>query len=149
MGPVPTYQDVNNLSMDSIKQTLLGIAKSTPITDTAIMPVSQKKLDANGLSAESKRLFEVGMIKSDLIERFFKQWHDPSLEEKTAAEMNRIYKVAVKECMDSDEVFQKILTTVSGSNLGNPTATVSALTIMAYFFQTCDIFEQPREEATL
>ena len=149
LGAVPTYSDVNNLSMESIKQTLLGISRTSTPTNTDVKPVSQKKLDANGLSAETKHLFEVGMIKSDLIESFFKQWHDPSLEEKTASEMNRIYKTAVSECTAPDEVFQRILTTISGPDLGNPTATISGLTIMAYFFQTCDIFEQPREEAII
>ena len=144
LGAVPTYQDVNNLSMESIKQTLLGIAKSTPIINSTIEPVSQEKLDANRLSAESKQLFEVGMIKSNLIDSFFKQWHDPRLEEKTAAEMNNIYSVAVSECIDSDAVFQRILTTINGTKFGDPSSTIAALTIMAYFFQTCDIFEQPR-----
>lgn len=146
LGAVPTYQDVNSLSMEAIKQTILGFAKKGATTATAIVPVSEKKLEANGLSTESKNLFEVGMIKSNLINNFFRQWHDPSLEEKTATEMNNIYKTAVGECSDSDSVFQRILTTISGTDLGNPSATISALTIMAYFFQTCDIFEQPREE---
>lgn len=146
LGTVPTYQDVNNLSMEAIKQTLFGFPKTGQSSPAAIVPVSEKKLEANGLSAESKSLFEVGMIKSHLIDNFFRQWHDPSLEEKTAVEMNNIYKTAISECMDSDGVFQRILTTISGTDLGNPTTTISALTIMAYFFQTCDIFEQPREE---
>ena len=76
---------------------------------------------------------------------FFKQWHDPSLEEKTASEMNRIYKAAVNDCVSPDDVFQRIFITICGTDYGNPTAMISALTIMAYFFQTCDIFEQPRE----
>ena len=146
LGTVPTYQDVNNLSMEAIKQTLLGFTRKGIAATAAIMPVSEKKLEANGLSTESKTLFEAGMIKSNLISSFFRQWHDPSLEEKTATKMNNIYKTAVSECLDSDNVFQRILTTISGTDLGNPSTTISALTIMAYFFQTCDIFEQPREE---
>jgi len=146
LGAVPTYQDVNNLSMEAIKQTLLGIAKNKITSTTTIVPVSHMKLEANGLSEESKSLFEAGMIRNNLVEKFFRQWHDPSLEERTAAEMNSIYKTAVSESIDPDNVFQRILTTISGTDLGNPSATVSALSIMAYFFQTCDIFEQPREE---
>ena len=146
LGAVPTYQDINNLSMEAIKQTLLGFTRKGIATTTAIIPVSEKKLEANGLSTESKTLFEAGMIKSNFISSFFRQWHDPSLEEKTATEMNNIYTTAVSECLDSDSVFQRILTTISGTDLGNPATTISALTIMAYFFQTCDIFEQPREE---
>ncbi len=146
LGSVPTYQDVNNLSMEAIKQTLLGLAKKSSAPMGIITPVSEKKLEANGLSEESKILFEAGMIKSNLIDSFFRQWHDPSLEERAAIEMNNLYKAAASECPDPDSVFQKILTTISGDGLGNPSATISALTIMAYFFQTCDIFEQPREE---
>lgn len=148
LGAVPTYSDVNNLSMESIKKTLLGISMSSAPVGSEVKPVSQKKLEANGLSAATKQLFEVGMIKSNLIESFFTQWYDPSLEENTASEMNKIYKAAVKDCTTPDDVFQRIFTTISGSDIGNPTATISGLTIMAYFFQTCDIFEQPREEPT-
>ncbi|WP_040660284.1 ABC-three component system protein [Oscillibacter ruminantium] len=145
LGAVPTYSDVNNLSMESIKRTLLGVSMTSAPLPGEVKPVSQKKLEANGLSSATKQLFEAGMIKSNLIELFFKQWHDPSLEEKTASEMNRIYKAAVNDCVSPDDVFQRIFTTICGTDYGNPTAMISALTIMAYFFQTCDIFEQPRE----
>ena len=147
LGTIPTYTDINNLSMECIRQTLFGIKWSTPTPSVPIVPVSEKKLEANGLSDETKQLFEVGMIKSRLMENFFNQWHDPNLEEKTAAEMNNIYKMAVADHLCPDDVFQKILTTIAGQDLGNPAKTVASLTIMAYFFQTCDIFEQPREEA--
>jgi len=143
LGAIPTYQDINNLSMEAIKRTLLGIEKTEQVANFSIAPVSQEKLDANNLSAESRQLFEVGMMKSNLIESFFRQWHDPRLEEKTATEMNSLYKTAVNESLDSDSVFQKILLTIAGDDMGNPPTTIAALTIMAYFFQTCDIFEQP------
>ena len=146
LGAIPTYQDINNLSMDAIRQTLLGLSKREESTTAAIVPVSDKKLEANGLSKDSKTLFQTGMIKSNLINDFFKHWHDPGLEGKAAAEMNSIYKTAVKECQDPDCIFKRILTTIGGTDLGNPSSTLSALTIMAYFFQTCDIFEQPRGE---
>lgn len=146
LGAVPTYQDVNNLSMESIKKTITGISKTNISISTIIEPVSQKKLDANGLSNSSKQLLETGMIKSSLITNFFKQWHDPTLEENTAAEIHNIYKVAAKEYCDADSIFQRIFTTLISHDSGNPVAMISTLTVMAYFFQTCDIFEQPREE---
>ncbi len=149
LGSVPSYSDINNLSMESIKKTLLGISTSTAPGSSDIKPVSQKKLEANGLSAATKQLFELGMIKSGLIESFFKQWYDPNLEENTATEMNKIYKAAVNDGLCPDDVFQRIFTTISDSEYGNPTVMISSLTIMAYFFQTCDIFEQPREEETI
>lgn len=149
LGSVPNYSDINNLSMESIKKTLLGISISTAPVTFDIKPVSQKKLEANGLSAATKQLFESGMIKSTLIESFFKHWYDPNLEENTATEMNKIYIAAVNDGLCPDDVFQRIFTTISGSDYGNPTVMISSLTIMAYFFQTCDIFEQPREEETV
>ncbi len=149
LGSVPTYSNINNLSMESIKKTLLGISTSTTPVPSDIKPVSQKKLEANGLSVATKQLFELGMIKSRLIESFFKQWHDPNLEENTATEMNKIYKAAVNDGLYPDDIFQRIFTTISGSDYGNPTVMISSLTVMAYFFQTCDIFEQPREEETI
>ncbi|MCI5526584.1 MAG: hypothetical protein PUI40_10690 [Oscillospiraceae bacterium] len=111
LGSVPTYSDINNLSMESIKKTLLGISTSTTPVASDIKPVSQKKLEANGLSVATKQLFELGMIKSRLIESFFKQWYDPNLEENTATEMNKIYKAAVNDGLYPDDVFQRIFTT--------------------------------------
>lgn len=149
LGAVPTYQDVNNLSIDAIKKTIIGISKSNGSANPVIEPVSQRKLDANGLSDASKLLFEVGMIKSNLITMFFRNWHEPDLEENTASELHKLYETIKKDCIDSDEIFQRILSNICGADNGNPVATVSALTVMAYFFQTCDIFEQPREEALI
>ena len=97
--------------MESIKKTLLGISTSTTPVASDIKPVSQKKLEANGLSVATKQLFELGMIKSRLIESFFKQWYDPNLEENTATEMNKIYKAAVNDGLYPDDVFQRIFTT--------------------------------------
>lgn len=148
LGPVPTYADVNGLTMESIKQTLLGIESLNCSTesDAPITPVSERKLLANGLSQESKQLFELGMIKSNLVEKFFKQWYDPNCESYTAHEINSIYKAAKSDCLNPNEVFQRIFETINESDTSDTKRMVSTLAVMAYFFQTCDIFEQPREE---
>lgn len=146
LGSIPTYQDVNGLTIEAIMKTVVEISKTNSTTPSVIEPVSQRKLDANGLSDYSKQLFETGMIKSKLVSDFFRKWHDAKLEEDTAAELHNIYETAAKEYIDSDDVFQRILSTICGTEFGNPANMVSALTVMAYFFQTCDIFENPREE---
>ena len=148
LGPVPTYADVNGLTMESIRQTLLGIESLNCNTenDAPINPVSERKLQANGLSQDSKQLFELGMMKSNLVEKFFKQWHDPNCESYTAHEISSIYNAAKSDSLNPNEVFQRIFMTINESDTSDTKRMVSTLAVMAYFFQTCDIFEQPREE---
>lgn len=145
LGPIPTYSDINELSMESIKRTLLGISNAHASDKSPVEPVSEKKLEANGLSEHSKFLLEAGMVKSAIVEDFFKQWHDPQLEDDTAAEMKKIYKAAVADGLSPDDIFSRIFNTLLESTDKTPKSMTSALTIMAYFFQTCDIFEKPRE----
>ena len=115
LGSIPTYADINGLSMEAIKQTMFAITSPPSLIDATIEPVSQEKLNANGLSNDSKQLFEVGMMKSKLVEDFFRSWYDPNLEGITAAEMSSLYKAAVSECLM--RFFRRYLTQLVGERL--------------------------------
>ena len=98
------------------------------------------------MSKSSKELFELGIEKSNRVEKFFKNWHEPELETNTATEMNKLYINARDESSDSDEIFNRIMKTICGKSDCDPSTMIAALAIMAYFFQTCDIFENSRED---
>ena len=147
LGSTPTNEDIKNLNMEAIQRVIDNIARSPIPQIEEILPVSQKKLDANDLSDSVKLLLETGMKKSGLISSFFAQWHDPSLGEKVAAEMNNMYKSIVIETRTPDEVYYKLYQMLDeNTDDGKKTENMIAiLTLLSYFFQTCDIFEHPRE----
>ena len=78
--------------------------------------------------------------------RYFDQdakWHDPTFSERIAASFREKYD-SLRGTMTPNEVFYEIQTWVGGSARGTAEHEMAVLSVMAYYFESCDIFEEPR-----
>ena len=142
-GLAPTDETKISLGFGALQVVLERIAAlpAPPMTDVKDVPTG--KIEANALSEAVARLLKEGMIKSPLVADFLAQWHDETLGERLAeafkAEYRRLRGVHVP-----NQIFAELQSWAGGDQRGVPEHELAVLTVIAYYFERCDIFEEPR-----
>ncbi len=145
-GIVPTDETKAKLGFKDIQIVLELLATLPEPLITEVKDVPKGKIEANALSESVARLLKEGMIKSPLIEDFFSQWHDETLGGRLAEAFKAEYR-RLSENHSPDQIFAELQSWVGGDRLGPPEHQMAVLTVLAYYFERCDIFEEPRSDA--
>jgi len=111
-----------------------------------VKDVPMGKIEANALSAAVSRLLKEGMIKSPLVEDFLSQWHDETLGERLAEAFTAEYR-RLRGDLGPNQIFAALQSWAGGDHRGTPEHELAVLTVIAYYFERCDIFEEPRSAA--
>jgi hypothetical protein len=109
----------------------------------AVNPVPQGKIEANALSESVSSLIKSGMSKSPLVLAFLDTWHDETLGEKLAVAFRKEYE-RLRGTMPPNQIFSELQTWAGGRERGTPEHEMAVLTVLAYYFERCDIFEEPK-----
>ncbi|HSI82919.1 MAG TPA: ABC-three component system protein, partial [Candidatus Methylacidiphilales bacterium] len=109
-----------------------------------VRPVPMGKIEANALSESVATLLKNGMSKAPLVESFFAQWYDENLGETVANAFRAEYQRLRSGSITPNKIFSELQCWAGGSSLGTPEHQMAVLTVLAYFFERCDIFEEPR-----
>ena len=119
--------------------------ESGPVAELG-KPPSETKLEKNSLDGESMALLQVGRQRVRLVEEYFEQHHDPALGDKIANAMRVQYQALTDSGLGSNEVLLE-LQRFAGWGAGDTTRhDVAVLAVIMYFFDRCDIFEDPDGE---
>jgi hypothetical protein len=146
LGPVPSRTEVLNVRVPELSAVLERLAAQGASAPEDIRPVPANKLEANGLGESARRLLRLGMDASERVRRLFDQYHDPTLGDRIAHTFRAEYE-RLRRCNYSpDRVFTELLNFTTGQLPHSPEGLVASLTVLAYLFEACDIYERPREE---
>ena len=134
------------LGFGDLKVVLERIAAlpAPPMTDVKDVPTG--KIEANALSEAVAQLLKEGMIKSPLVADFLSQWHDEMLGERLAEAFKAEYR-RLRGNHGPNQIFAELQTWAGGNHRGAPEHELAVLTVIAYYFERCDIFEEPRVAA--
>jgi hypothetical protein len=140
-GHVPTQKDMVDLTHEPIKTLLKAISRQQrkPIN---LGPVSVDKLDYNQLSDDVSSLLNAGRAKEKLVEDLIIRWPDPEYGDDLATSFNNYYLELKENNLSPDMIFHKLQMFAGGLNQDVKTQ-VSSLAVMSYFFERCDIFDNP------
>nr|VFK13465.1 MAG: hypothetical protein BECKLFY1418C_GA0070996_100350 [Candidatus Kentron sp. LFY] len=141
-GPAPTKE--TKLGFEDLRIVLERISAQNAPLDQAVKDVPMGKIEANALSESVAILLKDGMTKAPLVETFFAKWHDPDFGERIAESFRTQYK-SLRDKFTPNEVFSELQGWAGGSDRGTPEHELSVLTVLAYYFERCDIFEGPRQ----
>lgn len=132
-----------NLGFADLKVVIERIAalSATPTADVKEVPTG--KIEANALSEAVARLLKEGMIKSPLVADFLSQWHDETLGERLAEAFKAEY-LRLRGDFGPNQLFAELQSWAGGNQRGTPEHELAVLTVIAYYFERCDIFEEPR-----
>ena len=100
------------------------------------------KIEANALSESVATLLKAGMAKAPLVAAFFERWHDETLGERVAQSFRAKYQ-ALRGQFRPDEILAELESWAGGADRGSPKHQLAVLAVLAYYFCSCDIFEEP------
>jgi hypothetical protein len=144
-GFVPSNKTKANLGFGDLQIVLETIADRPAPPTQLVKDVPMGKIEANSLSESVATLLKAGMAKAPLVEFFFRQWHDETLGERVAESFKAKYR-ELREAFRPNELFSELQTWAGGGERRTPQHELAVLTVMAYYFERCDIFEEPRED---
>ena len=105
---------------------------------------SVEKLEKNALSQEAVELLRLGRRKARLVEMFFSKTGPVERGERIAEAFRKRYAELKSMALEPDRIFS-YLQRFTGFE-GDPKRQAAAMAVMAYFFDRCDIFEDPDSE---
>jgi len=146
-GSVPTDETKAMLGFKDLQVVLETLAGRTVTPGQPVKDVPMGKIEANALSESVAALLKAGMAKAPLVEAFFDQWHDFTLGERIAKSFRAKYEV-LRGTFSPNQVFTELESWAGGGARGAPEYELAVLTVIAYFFERCDIFEEPRSTQT-
>ena len=143
--PPPGITDLYNFTYANIENVLQYVAKKPPLDDGEVEEVPPGKLDANGLSDDSKQLIFQGNKKSKYVGEFFDNWHDPAFGNEVSHSFREEYKQLKRVIGRPDEILIRLLEFAGYHNVNDASDIAAVYSVVAYFFEVCDIFEAPLE----
>ncbi len=145
-GDAPTPKTVELITLSDLEPVISVLKQQDPDPgDDLPPPPSEQKLEKNSLSEEAYQLLLLGRRKAGLVEKYFATNMRVELGEKIAEALRRKYAELQSFELSGDAIFFH-LQEYSGF-AGGPREQVAAMAVMAYFFDRCDIFEDPDNEA--
>lgn len=142
-GPAPTEKTKTSVGFKDLQVVLESISALPAPPMPNVKDVPAGKIEANALSDAVSKLLREGMLKSPLVADFLSQWHDETLGEKLAEAFNANYR-QLRQSYGPNQIFIEFQSWAGGHIRGNPEHEMAVLAVIAYYFERCDIFEEPR-----
>ncbi|MFH1197969.1 MAG: ABC-three component system protein [bacterium] len=142
-GNAPDNNSKLSLGFEEIKVLLETIRLKRPDFNSPVKQVPPNKIEANQLSESISILIKEGMTKASLVEEFFNKWYDPTFGENIAVTFREKYEI-LRNSFLPNEIFHELQTWIGGSLRGTAEHEMAVLAIISYFFERCDIFEEPK-----
>lgn len=141
-GFAPSLRLVDGLALADLVPIIESLAMAEPsAVDPPLHPPSVDKLRKNHLSSEAAVLLQMGRRKSGLVSVFFKRGARVELGEKIAQAFRDRYALLRELGLPADAMFAQFQDYAGAK--GNPKTQGAALAVITYFFDSCDIFEDP------
>ncbi|MGR9281443.1 ABC-three component system protein [Rhizobium johnstonii] len=132
---------VDRLVLSDLMPIIDALQRQDSPANPPLTPPSPEKLEKNALSEESGLFLRIGRRKSNLVDTFFRKSPRPDLGERIAEAFRTRYAELKALDLPADTIF-KHLQDYAGFN-GEPKRQGAAMAVLAYFFDSCDIFEDP------
>ncbi len=148
-GYAPSSSTLDRLSFEEISPVIDEIAKGDPDPYTSLSdPPSVKKLEKNDLDDDSAEFLRLGRRRVRVVEDFFSQHYDPTLGDKIAKAFQKQYKAFADAGLNANEVLFELQRFAGWGARSTNNHDAAVLAILTYFFDRCDIFEDPQEIGT-
>lgn len=122
----------------------IGTIPAPPMPRVGDVPMG--KIQANALTEAVAQLLKEGWTKAPVVEDFLRQWHDETLGERLAEAFKAEY-LRLRAAHSPNQTFGELQSWAGGNVRGTPEHELAVLTVIAYYFERCDIFEEPRSAA--
>ncbi len=141
-GYAPSLAVVDRLVLNDLVPIIEALSRAKPsVMNPPLTPPSLLKLERNALSTDAAVLLQMGRRKSDLVQTFFLRGPRPDFGEQIAQAFRERYTILKGLGLPADSIFKSFQDYAGGN--GDPQRQGAALAVITYFFDACDIFEDP------
>ena len=144
LGFAPNAATKLRLGFADLQPIFENLAESPVSSVLLIKDIPKGKIEANTLSESIATLIKEGMSKADLVQQFFNKWYDPEFGEKVSNSFQAKYQTLKEKQFTPNQIFRELQIWAGGEKRGTPEHELAVLTILAYYFERCDIFEEPK-----
>jgi hypothetical protein len=148
LGAPPSPLDVANVSFQSLDRVLKVIGRQAATQTDQIRPVPANKILENGLSESVQELLRAGTAKSRLVAEYFRKSSDPNLGDEVVQAFHNKYLELDQTLSDPDEIFSELQKFAGGVFRGTPEHESAVLAVLAYLFESCDIYKDTTARTT-
>jgi hypothetical protein len=156
VGFIPDTSKFEKLDYTVLNEVIAQVLKhKVTLEPTQLLsaPDFSEKIKFNGLSLHTSRLLNAASYQVGILDKYFELNSDFTKQELRDT-INDLYKEALAKKLgpyagvsQSDLVFLDILKSIAPNH--NLPIWNAALVVMAYFFESCDIFEDPNSGASI
>jgi len=155
VGFVPNPEKITNIEFSVVNEVIAHISQNkTAVTRESYLnaPDFSKKIAFNGLSQHVANLLNTASYQVGSVDEYFSM-NSEFAKQEIRDNLAGIYESNTNILGNEEDgasvnipdiIFFNILETISGTV--NATAQDAAIVLMAYFFEACDIFEEPNED---
>jgi hypothetical protein len=148
LGVVANNLDTQNLQTVELRELIKSVseeADSIKFDVSAIRPVPADKLDLNELPSHWRFLIAGGWQNAHLVEDYFSRHPNPLTGEIVAQFFHNRYKYLREQNLLPGMIMSSLYETVTGQGSVSPARQVAGQALLAYLFESCDIFEDVRK----
>lgn len=147
-SPIPVQGRTYGIGLEELAGLLthLRTKRSTSDPLMALPEVSALKLDYNRLSGDSREDLINGMKHTYLVDQYYAGLISPYERDEVAAGFSAYYRQIRESLDDPEDVLWQLEMYVLGNEIQHRQVHKAAWVILAYFFERCDIFEQPSND---
>ena len=142
-GRQPTAADFDRLGFKELQIVLQAIMVTKPEPEPVIKVPSLEKIAYNKLSPETASFLALGRQRERAVQDFLERWPDPGLADQIAQTFRSKYRSLQDVGLDNENIFIKLMQ-FAGFNQGSGSShNAAVLAVLSYFFERCEIFEDP------
>lgn len=142
-GFAPSDETKVDLRFSDLQFVLETIASRPAPPPQEVREVPMGKIEANALSENVSILLKAGMTKAPLVKTFFEKWYDETFGERIAESFRAKYQ-ALRGQFRPDEIFAELESWAGGADRGSAEHQLAVLAVISYYFDSCDVFEEPK-----
>lgn len=141
-SPLPMQHAVS-VGLQEMEELLadLSALRIDDISPSKIESVSVHKLRSSELTEESQAELRDGMRHSAMISDYYRRRIDITERDDVAARFHAEYLAAVGDGLDPEDVLLRLREFLAGNRMPSAPKYRAQTAVLAYFFESCDIFE--------
>jgi hypothetical protein len=144
LGAVATTRDSQNLQPAELRDLVAAVilqADSVTFDVGAIRPVPADKLDFNKLPSHWRSLIAHGWQNTHHVSQYLQHHPDPMVGERIAQSFRVKYQYLKTQQLTPGDIMAKLYEAITGQGIVTPERQVAAQALLAFLFESCDIFE--------
>jgi hypothetical protein len=146
LGQQPTADDIRSVNRQNLETAIKHLTQIQANPEIVIKAPSPQKLFHNNLSKDTQDFLQMGRQRDHAVQVFFETYPNPAVSDSIAESYRSYYKSLKAQNCYPEEIFSRILSYSGFGKGASSSVSAALLTIIAYFFDRCEIFEDPNSK---